>query len=129
MATRGQASRQGQWPESDSDQPTHGKSLRLPETADLAITPGMQTTGEPGVLAWPRLLLDFIESQGFTIHRDPLGETFQHGLIWLAEHAYRIFASNAVAWVHQPMGEFSIRGEYEKACGIEVESPHADELA
>ena len=108
------------------DQAAHRQSNGLEHAPDLAIAAFTQGRAIPDIPARPAGTFQHIEVSGPVIEFDPRPEPPKLRFGYGADHANGVFARYLVARVHEPVSEFTVRGEKQQAERIEIEAADGD---
>src|SRR5436190_5541752 len=109
--SRRQIARQLERPVAYAQQPTHSRADRLEHAAHLAVAAFLDGHAIPAVGAFARARigrLDTLERGASVVELDAAAQSLELARAKRALHAYRIFALDAVAGVHQAIGELAV---------------------
>src|SRR5476649_1062699 len=128
-ATALQVAWQGHRAVSGTDQALHGQADGLEHAAHLAVAAFANDHAIPLVDAFAAAVGDLGEVRQAVVELDAGQQLLAHTLFQLAQRAHRVFAVNAVARVHQPVGQVARGGEQQQAFGVEVEAADGQPFA
>ena len=124
-----QAVRQHDAAVADADQAVHRQAHGIKEFAHLAVPTFRDDHAVPAVHAFAAAVFDGAEVRflAFDVHTRQQA-TFRL-LLQRAQHAHRVFALDAEAWVHHLMRQVTGVGEQQQALGVDVQTPDRLPLA
>src|SRR5476651_1113471 len=128
-ATAPQVAWQGHRAVAGTDQARHGQADGLEHAAHLAVAAFAQDHAIPLVDGFAAAVGDLGEVRQAVVELDAGQQLLAHTLFQLAQRAHRVFAVNAVARVHQPVGQVARGGEQQQAFGVEVEAADGQPFA
>src|SRR5471030_3192676 len=128
-ATALQVAWQGHRAVAGADQARHGQADGFEHAAHLAVAAFADDHAIPFVDAFAAAVGDLGEVRQAVVELDAGQQFLAHALFQLAQRAHRVFAVNAVARVHQPVGQVARGGEQQQAFGVEVEAADGQPFA
>src|SRR5476649_891644 len=128
-ATALQVAWQGHRAVAGADQARHGQADGLEHAAHFAVAAFANDHAIPLVDAFAAAVGDLGEVRQAVVELDAGQQLLAHTLFQLAQRAHRVFAVDAVARVHQPVGQVAGGGEQQQTFGVEVEAADGQPFA